>query len=151
MMGPFRPGFLLSDSTNVTDHFANVGMKRKHALIAILCGGLLIAGVLLILAVRFFDEVVKIDDPVGAISVHGVNGVWGTVAVGIFSSEYSVLCQLTGALATFAFIGVGAFVICKIVDAVIGLRVSENDEIIGLDISEHAMESYADFNISMVQ
>jgi Amt family ammonium transporter len=91
-----------------------------------------------------FDKI-KIDDPVGAISVHLVCGIWGTLAVGIFSVEHSFLIQLLGVGAYGLFTVACAFTIFFLIKVTMGLRVDEEEEMKGLDISEHGMESYADF------
>ncbi|MCR5290449.1 MAG: ammonium transporter [Treponema sp.] len=114
-----------------------------------------VAGILVVLSVEFFDKVVKIDDPAGAISVHGVNGLWGTLCVGLFARDGGLfttgqcgrlLVQLVGALATIAFVGLCAFVLFKVIKETIGLRVSPSEEIGGLDLPEHGLaSSYAGF------
>ena len=109
-----------------------------------------ISGLLVYIFVVFFDKL-KIDDPVGAISVHLICGVWGTLAVGIFSSEHSFIIQLLGVftygLASILF----SFILFSLIKYFIGLRVHEDEEIIGLDISEHEMESYAGFQIFTIE
>jgi Amt family ammonium transporter len=110
----------------------------------------LIAGILVVLAVFGFDRL-KIDDPVGALSVHLVCGVWGTLAVGIFSSEYSLLAQLAGIGAVCVFCCTGAFCIFSLLKITIGIRVSEEEEVRGLDIGEHGMEAYCGFQIFTTQ
>ncbi len=109
-----------------------------------------IAGVLVVLAVLGFDRA-RIDDPVGALSVHLVNGIWGTLAVGLFSAEYSFLVQLKGVLAAGVFCFVFAFVLFLAIKHVLGLRVSEEEELKGLDIGEHGMEAYGGFQIFTTQ
>jgi ammonium transporter, Amt family len=111
---------------------------------AILIGG--IAGILVVFSVLGFDKL-KLDDPVGALSVHLVCGVWGTLAVGLFSADYSFVTQLIGVCAAGLFCFVSAMIIFLLVKAVMGLRVSEEEEIKGLDIGEHGMEAYAGFQI----
>jgi len=109
----------------------------------------LIAGVLVVAAVIFIDSVLKIDDPVGAISVHLVCGIWGTLAVGIFSTnpDHTFMKQLIGVLAVGAFAFTSALIIFSALKATMGIRVSEEEEKQGLDIGEHGMESYAGFQI----
>ncbi len=107
----------------------------------------LVAGALVVASVIFIDSKLKIDDPVGATSVHLVCGIWGTLAVGIFSPDHSFLTQLLGVVAYGAVSFVSAFVIFSIVKAVMGVRVTEREEIRGLDIDEHGMEAYAGFQI----
>ena len=109
-----------------------------------------VAGVIVVLSVIQFDKL-KIDDPVGAISVHLVCGIWGTLAVGIFTSEYSLGIQALGVLSYGIFCLISALAIFLAVNAFMGLRVSEEEEILGLDISEHDMESYAGFQIFTVE
>ena len=109
----------------------------------------LVAGILVVLAVITIDSRLRIDDPVGAISVHLVCGIWGTLAVGIFSTnpEHSFLTQLTGVAAYGVVVFILALVIFTVVKAVMGLRVSEEEEQKGLDIGEHGMEAYSGFQI----
>jgi len=104
----------------------------------------LIAGILVVLAVLGIDKL-KIDDPVGATSVHLVCGVWGTLAVGIWGEGKSFAAQLTGVLAYAGFCVASAFIIFGVIKALIGLRVSREEEICGLDVGEHGMEAYPDF------
>jgi Amt family ammonium transporter len=110
----------------------------------------LIAGVIVVLAVIQLDKM-KIDDPVGAISVHLACGIWGTLAVGIFSPDYQIGTQAIGVGAYALFCFVSANIIFQVVKLALGLRVSEEEEILGLDIGEHDMESYAGFQIFTVE
>ncbi len=125
---------------------------------AILIG--VIAGILVVGSVEFIDKVLHIDDPVGAISVHGVCGVWGTLSVGLFSSNadvglglfygggFSLIgVQLIGIAAVFAWAFLSALLLFSIIKASMGLRVSEKEEMQGLDIGEHGTESYSGFQI----
>jgi len=111
----------------------------------------LVAGVLVLIAVMFFDKI-KVDDPVGAVSVHGVNGAWGTLAAGIFNiggtSASIIGVQLIGIVACFVWTFVLAFVMFKIIAATIGLRVTKEEEIEGLDDHEHGGIAYPDFGVS---
>ena len=102
-----------------------------------------ISGVLVVASVLAFDKL-KIDDPVGAISVHGICGNWGTLAVGIFGAG-SFVTQLIGTVAISVFAFVFALVTFLVVKAVFGLRVSPEEEEGGLDIGEHGQEAYPDF------
>jgi len=104
-----------------------------------------IAGALVVFSIIFFDKV-KIDDPVGAISVHGVCGIWGTLAVGIFSADNSFVTQLIGTLSICGFAFVTSYALSLGVKAVMGLRVSAEEESEGLDIGEHGAEAYPDFS-----
>ncbi len=110
-----------------------------------------VAGVLVVLSVLFFDKI-KIDDPVGAVSVHGVNGAWGTLAAGIFNiggTSMSIIgVQLLGIVACFAWTFPMAFIMFKIISSTIGLRVSAEEEIEGLDHTEHGGVAYPDFGVS---
>jgi Amt family ammonium transporter len=112
-----------------------------------------VAGALVVLAVITIDSKLKLDDPVGAISVHLVCGIWGTLAVGIFSTnpEHSVGTQLLGIGAYGVVTFIAALVIFGIVKAVMGIRVSEDEELKGLDIGEHAMEAYPGFQNFITQ
>jgi Amt family ammonium transporter len=111
----------------------------------------IIAGVILVYSVIFFDQIVKIDDPVGAISVHGVCGALGTLLVGVFSTDgglfygggFSLLgIQTVGVLAVGAWaLGTG-FLLFKILKATNGLRVSRRIEEEGLDVYEHGESAY---------
>ena len=110
----------------------------------------LISGMLVVFSIVFFDRI-KIDDPVGAISVHLICGVWGTLAVGIFSASYSFTTQLIGVLSYGIFSSLSAFLIFYSIKVFMGGRVTEEEEIIGLDIAEHEMESYSGFQIFTVE
>jgi Amt family ammonium transporter len=104
-----------------------------------------IGGVLVVFSVAFFDSVVKIDDPVGAISVHLVNGAWGTLAVGIFGGG-NIIAQAIGILTVGGFTVLMSFIFWYAIAAVVGgLRVGEEEEFNGLDIGEHGMEAYHGF------
>jgi Amt family ammonium transporter len=110
-----------------------------------------VAGVLVVFAVLFFDKI-RIDDPVGAISVHGINGAWGTLAAGIFNtggaSAKIIGVQLLGVGACFFWVFPTAYVMFKIIDATVGLRVSPEQEMEGLDYAEHGGTAYPDFTVS---
>lgn len=101
----------------------------------------LVAGVLVVLSAITLDKF-KLDDVVGAVSVHLTCGVWGTLAVGIFSAEFSLLTQLIGVLAIGSVAFLSALIIFKVLDAVIGIRVSEQHETEGLDSHEHGIRGY---------
>ena len=122
----------------------------------------LLAGILVVLSVEFFDKVLHIDDPVGAISVHGVCGAWGTLAVGLFANggndpgivglfygggAAQLGIQALGVLAVFAWVVVTSLVLFGVLKAAKALRVSEKEELMGLDIGEHGTESYSGFQI----
>jgi ammonium transporter, Amt family len=115
----------------------------------------IVSGTLVVFSVEFFDKIAKIDDPAGAISVHCVNGAWGTLAVGLFARDGglfttgqwgSFLVQLVGVASVAAFVGVAIWIVFKLEDKTLGLRVSAAEEIGGLDLPEHGLASgYADF------
>jgi len=106
-----------------------------------------VAGILVVVSVIFIDSKLKLDDPVGALSVHLVCGIWGTLAVGIFSAAHSIGTQLFGIIAYGVVVFPAALIIMLGIKAVIGFRVEEKEEYQGLDISEHGMESYAGFQV----
>ena len=109
-----------------------------------------IAGTLIVLAVSFIDRI-KLDDPVGAIAVHLICGIWGTLAVGIFGAMAGwdqFVSQLTGVAAYAAICIVSTFVILFTLKKTIGIRVPEKEEIEGLDGYEHGMEAYPDFRMN---
>ncbi|MDG1028848.1 MAG: ammonium transporter [Flavobacteriaceae bacterium] len=115
---------------------------------AILIG--LIAGIIVVLGIALIDKL-KLDDPVGAVAVHLICGIWGTLAVGIFGAMAGFdqfLVQLIGVGIVGAFCVTTSFIILMIVKATTGLRVDKEEEINGLDLSEHGMEAYADFRIN---
>ena len=120
-----------------------------------------IAGVIVVLGVELLDKL-QIDDPVGAIPVHGMCGIWGTIAVGIFGKASLGLAndgfvysgnpmqlgiQMVGSVATVAFVLICMGIVFKLIDVTIGLRVSREEELRGLDIGEHGMEAYGGFQI----
>lgn len=113
----------------------------------------LLAGTLVVFSVLFFDSI-KIDDPVGATSVHLVCGIWGTLAVGLFDMENGLFygagfgqlgAQIIGILTIGLFTVVFSTIVWYALKSVLGLRVHEEEELIGLDISEHGMEAYSGF------
>jgi Amt family ammonium transporter len=110
----------------------------------------LIAGVIVVLAISFMDKV-KLDDPVGAVAVHLFCGMWGTLAVGLFGALQGFdqfMVQLAGVGIIGAFCVISTLILVLIVKAVAGLRVSEEEELKGLDSSEHGMDAYADFRLN---
>jgi len=135
--------------------------------IAVLIGA--IAGILVCLAVFFIDRTLKIDDPVGAISVHGVNGAWGVISLGLFADGTygeglngiagtvkglfygggsQFVAQLIGTATNIIYVFVVSYVFFKILDKVVGLRVSEEVEIEGLDQAEVAVSAYPEFHLN---
>lgn len=111
---------------------------------AVVIGG--VAGILVVLSVIMMDRF-RLDDPVGAISVHLVCGVWGTLAVGLFAPGKSFVTQLVGVGAVGVFSFAAAFTLLALLKKTVGLRVSESEERRGLDIDEHGQEAYAGFQI----
>ncbi|WP_320040062.1 ammonium transporter [uncultured Desulfobacter sp.] len=107
-----------------------------------------VAGILVVFAVMFFDKI-RIDDPVGAISVHGVCGAWGTFAAGLFNIGGTTVkimsVQCIGIASCFAWTFCTAFILFKVIDMTMGLRVSPEEEIEGLDSTEHGGNAYPDF------
>ena len=138
-----------------------VGITAPTAVVtpigAIIIG--LVAGLLVVLSVEFIDKRLHIDDPVGAISVHGVCGVWGTLAVGLFGNSADIQGLFYGGgfsqlgIQALGVVAVGAWVLCTtgilffVVKRTTGLRVSHTEELAGLDLSEHSTESYSGFQI----
>ena len=118
------------------------------------------AGTLVVLSVIFIDRILKVDDPVGAVSVHGVCGAFGTLAVGLFAVDGGLFygggfkllgVQTLGVITAFAWaFGLGLFLF-NFIKVTIGLRVSEEEELRGLDIGEHGMEAYNGFQIFSTQ
>jgi Amt family ammonium transporter len=121
----------------------------------------IVAGVLVVYGITWLNRI-RIDDPVGAIPVHGLCGVWGTLAVGLFGQAAlgapsdglfygggfgQLGTQSLGVVACLGFTAVAMFVVFKAIDAVIGLRVPRETELRGLDLDEHGMESYGGFQI----
>ncbi|MGB1192108.1 MAG: ammonium transporter [Pseudomonadales bacterium] len=111
-------------------------------LMATIIGG--IGGAIVVGSIIFFDKI-KIDDPVGAISVHGVVGLWGVFAVLISNSDATFMGQLVGALVIFVWVFVTSLITWSIIKAIMGIRVSDEEEYEGVDISECGMEAYPEF------
>jgi len=121
--------------------------------LAVLVG--IVAGAIVVGGMHFIENVVKIDDPVGAIAAHGFGGLWGTVAVGLFSDGtatktkglllggggYQCGIQILGGIVVFLYVFAASALLFKIVQKTIGLRVSAEDEMDGLDISEHGFSN----------
>jgi Amt family ammonium transporter len=126
-----------------------------------------LGGIIVVISVEFFDKVLHIDDPVGAISVHGVCGAFGTLAAGLFAeAKYAgeginglffgggaqlLGIQALGVLSVFAWTFFGALAMFGIIKATVGLRVSREEELRGLDIDEHGIEAYPTFQIFVTQ
>lgn len=105
---------------------------------AVLMGA--VGGVIVVFSILFFDKI-KIDDPVGAISVHGVCGIWGTLAVAFFGGA-SFVSQLIGVVGVYAFAFIFSFAVFYVIKLVMGVRVSEEEEHEGLDVAEHGAPAY---------
>ncbi len=121
-----------------------------------------VSGLLVIFGVWFLDNVLKVDDPVGAVAVHMLNGIWGTIAVGLFATTTAPGCELTGlfygggfdllgkqalgVLTVGAWAAVTMSIVFLVIKKTIGLRVTRHEEVVGLDLTEHGLaSSYADF------
>ena len=125
------------------------GCANVTPLSAVIIGA--IAGIIVVFAVFFFDKI-KVDDPVGAVSVHGINGAWGTLAAGLFNiggtSGKIIGVQLLGIGACFVWTFATAFILFKVIDKTVGLRVTPDEEREGLDYTEHGGNAYPDFEVS---
>ena len=124
------------------------GADQMSPMDAVLIGA--IAGVIIVLGVALIDKL-RLDDPVGAIAVHLICGIWGTLAVGIFGAMASFdqfIIQLAGVGIVGAFSVICSFVILISIKATIGLRVDKEEELKGLDLAEHGMDAYADFRMN---
>lgn len=117
-----------------------------------------IAGIIVVFVVEFLDKVLKIDDPVGAIAVHGACGAAGTIMTGIFCKSEILAemgmsrlqftgIEILGVACVIAYVGICAFILFTILNKTIGLHVNEQEEIDGLDIHEHGMSAYANFRL----
>lgn len=105
-----------------------------------------IGGVIVVFSILLLDKA-KIDDPVGAISVHGVVGIWGTISLVFFATEgneFSLVSQIIGVVAVYGFAFVFSLILCIIGKAAMGIRVSQEEEAEGLDIAEHGAPAYTD-------
>ncbi len=118
------------------------GPDTPTPLMATIIGG--VGGVLVVLSIITLDKL-RIDDPVGAISVHGTVGLWGLLAVPITNSDATVVGQLVGAATIFIWVFVASFITWFIIKMIMGIRVSEEEEYEGVDISECGMEAYPEF------
>ncbi|MFU0828617.1 MAG: Ammonium transporter [Lachnoclostridium sp.] len=115
----------------------------------------ILAGFAVVFGIEFIDKVLKVDDPVGAVGVHGLCGALGTVLVGLFAEQDGLfygggakllIVQITGVVAVLAWVSVTMTIVFSVIKHTIGLRVSKEEELLGLDIEEHGLASaYADF------
>ena len=122
-----------------------------------------VSGLLVCFGVWFCDYVIRVDDPVGAVAVHFCNGLWGTIAVGLFATTSAPSCeinglfygggvhqlvlQLAGVGSVLLWTGVTMFIVFKVIDKIFGLRVTDQEQLDGLDIHEHGMNAYYGFRI----
>ncbi len=104
-----------------------------------------IGGLIVVPSIVYMDRLFKIDDPVGAISVHGVVGIWGLLAVCLTNPDASIGAQLLGIVTIFAWVFATSFIVWLVVKAVVGIRVSEQEEYEGVDIGECGLEAYPEF------
>ena len=124
-----------------------------------------IGGIIVVYGIVFLDKI-KIDDPVGAFPVHGLNGIWGTIAVGLFGHKALGLAnnglfhgggflqfgiQALGTFTSAIFVVLTMFIVFKGIQATVGLRVGREEELKGLDIEEHGMESYSGFQVFVTE
>lgn len=116
----------------------------------------LLAGLITVFSIEFLDRLLKVDDPVGAVTVHATCGVFGTLAVGLFAVEGGLfygggvsllVTQFIGVVAVFAWTMVTGLILFSAIKALVGLRVSAEEEETGLDLGEHGIEAYADFGL----
>ncbi len=119
------------------------GPDVPSQLLAVIIGAL--GGVIVVLSIIALDKL-RIDDPVGAISVHGTCGIWGVLAVLLWNDDASFIVQIVGLLAIFAWVFIASLVVWAILKAVMGIRVSEEEETEGLDLLECGMEAYPEFD-----
>jgi len=107
-----------------------------------------IGGALVVLFVPLFDKL-RMDDPVGALSVHLVNGIWGTLAVGIFVADVSIMSQLKGIAVVGAIVFPISFVIIFVINKIFSLRAGDEEQQQGIDYTECGMEAYPEFKRSI--
>jgi len=124
----------------------------------------LVGGVLVVLSVVALDKIFHVDDPVGAVSVHGVCGAWGTLSLGLFAQDVFspgttgnglffgggfklLFAQAIGVVSVMAWCLITGFILFYAINKIVGLRVTEEEELRGLDIDEHGMEAYSGFQI----
>ena len=119
------------------------GPDTPSVLVATLIGAS--GGVIVVLSIVWFDRKLRIDDPVGAISVHGVVGLWGLLLVPLTNSDATFFGQLVGALTIFAWVFITSGILWYALKSIIGIRISQEDEEEGADISECGLEAYPEF------
>jgi len=108
----------------------------------------IIGGLLVVPSIIVMDRRFRIDDPVGAISVHGVVGIWGLLAVPLTNDEASFITQLIGAATIFAWVFTAAFAVWLLLRVTVGIRVDEAEEYEGVDIGECGLEAYPEFTVA---
>jgi Amt family ammonium transporter len=106
----------------------------------------MVGGLLVVPSIVFMDRLFKIDDPVGAISVHGVVGIWGLLAVPLTNADATVGAQLTGIATIFTWVFGTSFLVWMVIKLTLGIRVSEEEEYEGSDIHECGLEAYPEFS-----
>ena len=119
------------------------GPDTPSALVATLIGA--IGGILVVLSIVWFDRKLRIDDPVGAISVHGVVGLWGLLAVPLTNSDVTFSGQLIGAVTIFVWVFIASGLVWYALKSIIGIRVSAEEEDDGVDLTECGLEAYPEF------
>ena len=119
------------------------GPDTPSALVATLIGA--VGGILVVLSIVWFDRKLRIDDPVGAISVHGVVGLWGLLAVPLTNSDVTFSAQIVGALTIFVWVFVASGLVWYALKSIIGIRVSAEEEDDGVDLTECGLEAYPEF------
>jgi len=112
-------------------------------LLATMIGG--IGGIIVVLSISMLDKA-KIDDPVGAISVHGTAGIWGLLAVCLSNSDANLGSQILGIVMIFAWVFIASLIVWSILKATMGIRVSEDEELMGMDAKETGLQAYPEFN-----
>ena len=119
------------------------GPDTPSALVATLIGA--VGGILVVLSIVWFDRKLRIDDPVGAISVHGVVGLWGLLAVPLTNSDVTFSGQLIGAVTIFVWVFIASGLVWYALKSIIGIRVSMEEEDDGVDLTECGLEAYPEF------
>ena len=119
------------------------GPDTPSALVATLIGA--VGGVIVVLSIVWFDRKLRIDDPVGAISVHGVVGLWGLLAVPLTNSDVTFSAQIIGALTIFIWVFIASGLVWYALKSIIGIRVSAEEEDDGVDLTECGLEAYPEF------
>ena len=119
------------------------GPDTPSALVATLIGA--VGGIIVVLSIVWFDRKLRIDDPVGAISVHGVVGLWGLLAVPLTNSDVTFSAQLIGALTIFVWVFIASGLVWYALKSIIGIRVTPEEEDDGVDLTECGLEAYPEF------